>query len=96
MSYALYNTIDTGKPVGLSGNPLRMLLDPYMDPNYSLEFHSALFLDKVPPPPTPLLVPALAAFWDLYARAGPFGPATLHACHPKKLLAWSGFDQGQS
>ena len=96
VSYAMYNTIDPENPVGLSRNPLRMLLDPYMDPTYSTEFLSAFFMGKLPPPPTPLLVPALPSFWDLYAKAGPFGPVTLHACHPRELLSLSGLNKGQS
>ena len=84
-SYALYNAIDVGTPVGLASHPLRQLLDPYMDPDYPLEFMSGFFGGLLPPPPTPIQTSSLPAFIELYAAAGPFGAATLHSCHPRQV-----------
>lgn len=52
----------------------------------------AVFAGIAPPPPTPITQDTLPEFFELYATAGPFGPATLHSCNPLQLLNWSGLN----
>ena len=40
------------------------------------------------PPPTPITKESLPQFWELYAKAGPYGRATLLQCSIKEHIKW--------
>jgi hypothetical protein len=82
---------------GVSGTisiePLDYLAQGYPFASNTLMTHTpplchAVFGGIASPPPTPITKESLPEFFELYAKAGPYGRATLHQCSLKEHIKW--------